>query len=426
MRTWVVWRVLFVFAAVYFIWRGPVRGLHDGGDFLVVFSAARCWLHGENAYSPGKLAASAQAAGVNVDEAYFVEHPSLYPPTALAILAPVGLLDWRIARPVWITGLFVLSWWSIVAFARISGGAALPVACFLFVFAHLHTGISLGQPSVLVCGLVFLSLFTSNPYVSGALLGLAVLIKPQLAACFLALAIIQRQYRKAAAACAVGLFITGIAFSFSAQGSLDSLLSNLSQLNAPTSPNSSSPHNPDRYQLINISTLIPEPLYKPSILIGVSAAIILLSFLAVLRLRDERIAVALIASASVLVVYHHYYDAEILWLGIPAMSALKGSKTSQILWALYAVFLVPGQTIAARWFGVRSDGAGSWLLLNHETLAILFIWIIFLWISIRLGAECRGSIFREPAESVLAMSLHLRACRLPFKIIPSGFFEKHS
>jgi hypothetical protein len=421
MRTRALWRVLFVLSALYFVARGPWRAIRDSGDFLVVFSAARCWLHGDNPYSAGDLAVNARAAGVDVGEAYFADHPSLYPPPALAILAPFALLPWTIAKVMWIAALFGLSWWSIVTFAEGAQEWALPVACFLFIFAHLHTGISLGQPSVLVCGLIFLSLFTQQPLAAGLLLGIAVTLKPQLGIGFLLLAAAQRQYRKVVAACALGLVVTGIALMLASPGSLHDLMSNLSQTSAPSSPNSSSPLNPSRYQLINVATLIPAPLYRPPIVIGISGIILLITVIAVARTPDRRIAVALVASATVLVVYHHYYDAEILWLNIPAMLSMAQKRISRFLWVLYAVFLVPGQTIAAQWFGLRPDNGWSWLLLNHETIAIVLVWTTFVWISTR-QADWGFRKYREPFHFLPETILRPQANRLLCGIIPAAFY----
>ena len=96
LNTWIknrwLWRVLFIAAMLYFVVRGPWRAIHDSGDFLLVFTAARCWLHGANPYAPADLAVAAQAAGIQVTAAHFVTNPSVYLPPALALLSPLALL----------------------------------------------------------------------------------------------------------------------------------------------------------------------------------------------------------------------------------------------------------------------------------------------------------------------------------------------
>ncbi len=213
-----LWLVLFVGAALYFVVRGPWRAIADSGDFLIVFSAARNWIHGTNPYLPADLAASAQAAGASVNEAYFVTSPSVYLPSALPFFAPLALLPWAVAKVLWLAGLLVLTLWNIAAFARMAKEWALPIASFLLAFAPLHTGLGKGQPAVFVCGLVFLSLFTTDADIAGLLLGIAVCIKPQVAAGFLLLALGQGQYRKFMVACGIVAVSIGIALAFLAPG----------------------------------------------------------------------------------------------------------------------------------------------------------------------------------------------------------------
>jgi len=101
-----IWRVLVLAAAVYFLVRGPWRAIHDSGDFLTVFLAARCWIHGMNPYAPADLVVSARAAGSQISEAYFLVTPSVYFPPALLLLSPLAALPWTVAKAIW---LFLLT-----------------------------------------------------------------------------------------------------------------------------------------------------------------------------------------------------------------------------------------------------------------------------------------------------------------------------
>ncbi len=378
-----LWRVVFILASLYFVVRGPLRAIHDSGDFLLVFTAARSWLHGVNPYVPGKLAVTAQAAGIQATPALFVTSPSVYLPPALLILAPLALLPWAIAKALWLACLLALSLWNILAFARMAKQRAVQVASFLLAFAPLHTGIAKGQPSVLVCSLIFLSLFTPQPYVAGCLLGLAACIKPQLAVGFLLLAAGQRQFRKLMAACAVGIAATGIGLLFIAPGWFPALNSNLREIVGSTSGLAGGSEPTSWYQLVNLHILIPEALARTPLEIVLYAILISVTAIAAVRAADSSLAPALIASATVLIGYHRFYDAQLLWLGVPAILFLTQKLASLLLWAAYAVFLVPGQTIAALWAGAKNDSAG-WVLLRHETLALLLICMIFVWMALKL------------------------------------------
>jgi hypothetical protein len=122
----------------------------------------------------------------------------------------------------------------------------------------------------------------------------------------------------------------------------------------------------------------------------------LVTAFAIARAANDKMAVALIASATVLIGYHRFYDAQILWLGIPALLFLTHQRLSRCLWACYAVFLIPGQTMAALRFGIQTGDPWLWLLLRHETLAILIVWMLLASIAIaRANVRVAASAFRR-------------------------------
>jgi multisubunit Na+/H+ antiporter MnhG subunit len=171
-------------------------------------------------------------------------------------------------------------------------------------------------------------------------------------------------------------------------GSLTTLISNLSAVSSASGMDSGSALNPRRFTLINVDTLIPQALYSIPVMAIVYAIIASVSAIAVVRAvraGDTRMAVAVVASATVLVGYHRFYDAQILWLGIPAMLLVVQGRMSLVLRAGYGVFLIPGQTMAALWLNARRDGPWSFLLLHHQTLACVMIWLIFAVTAIKLG-----------------------------------------
>jgi hypothetical protein len=383
-----IWRWLVLAAAVYFLVRGPWRAIHNSADLLTVFAAARCWVHGMNPYAPGDLVVSARAGGAEVSEAYFLVTPSVYFPPALLLLSPLAALPWTVAKAIWLFCSLGASLWVMVALARMAKGWTVAVWSFLLAFSPLHSGIAEGQPSVLVCCLIAISIVTPQPYVAGLLLGIALCIKPQLAFGFLFLAIALRQGRKLIAACTTGLVLSAAALMWMKPGSLTTLISNLSAVSSASGMDSGSALNPRRFTLINVDTLIPQALYSIPVMAIVYAIIASVSAIAVVRAAragDTRMAVAVVASATVLVGYHRFYDAQILWLGIPAMLLVVQGRMSLVLRAGYGVFLIPGQTMAALWLNARGDGPWSFLLLHHQTLACVMIWLIFAVTAIKLG-----------------------------------------
>ena len=135
----------------------------------------------------------------------------------------------------------------------------------------------------------------------------------------------------------------------------------------------------------------------------VYAIIVLITVFAAGQVLDYWIAAALIAAATVLIGYHRFYEAQILWFGIPAVLFVRDKRISLCLLAGYAVLLVPGQTMTALWLGTRTDSPWSWLLLRQDTLAILLIWATFAWIAITchgVWADQRRSRNRNSGEAI--------------------------
>jgi hypothetical protein len=105
---------------------------------------------------------------------------------------------------------------------------------------------------------------------------------------------------------------------------------------------------------------------------------------------------ALISSATVLIGYHRFYDAQIIWLGVPAILFFAQRPLSLFLCGCYAVFLIPGQTLAALWLGARMDNPWAALVLRHETIALVLIWMAF----VRIALKPRHIWHRTPPESL--------------------------
>jgi hypothetical protein len=258
-----LWRWLLVAASIYFVARGPWRAAHDSGDLLTVFLAARCWAHGMNPYAPADLVASAHAAkaqmdGTPVDGEFFVRTPSVYLPPAFLLLSPLTAFPWAAAKAIWLFCSMAVSACAIVALARMADAWGAGFWALILAFAPFQTGISKGQPSVLACSLIVLSIAIPRQYIGGLLLGTAICIKPQLGIGFLILAILQRQSRKLIAVCITSLAVSVTSLVLLKEGSLVTLMSNLSEVNSLSGINSGSALNPVRYQLIDLGTVIPQ------------------------------------------------------------------------------------------------------------------------------------------------------------------------
>src|SRR6266513_373882 len=108
--------LLFVAALVFFFYRGPYRVARSitGRDFALVYTAARCWMKGNNPYDPSELSHeflyAAKGPPALVPEPK--SHPSIYAPMAMPLLAALAWLPWHEANLLWCvlsTALFVMS-----------------------------------------------------------------------------------------------------------------------------------------------------------------------------------------------------------------------------------------------------------------------------------------------------------------------------
>lgn len=148
-------------AGVALVWRDPARA----GDIRSMYEWCRAWLgRGEQLYV---------VAGQNTD----------YPPNAIVLLSPLGVLPWAWVVPLWTAGALLLTpllAYLVMRCASRGDGSALTVPLLLVLcWASAHT---LLQFTVLSMTLAFLSLriVDTQGDASGVLLGLA-LFKPHIA-----------------------------------------------------------------------------------------------------------------------------------------------------------------------------------------------------------------------------------------------------
>ncbi|HYA18804.1 MAG TPA: glycosyltransferase family 87 protein [Bryobacteraceae bacterium] len=374
-----IWRYVLILAAVYFVVRGPVRFFTEGGDFLTLFASSRSWLHGENPYTSGSLMASAVAAGASVPAEQFVATPPTYLPTALLVYAPLAALPWSIANGLWFAILLGAFGWAAVMTSRLAGGLTAPLASLLLAFAPVHTAFARGQPSLLVCALVIAGVTIERPLFAGFLLALGMCIKPQLTIGFVVLAAVWKQWAKVLWTFGIGALVAICSVAPMKVDSLRLIASYISALNPVTGIVEGLGFEQLGFHLINIDTLIP-PVLHSSLLGEVLDAIILIAtMITVLRSSDRKASMAVVASATLLIGYHRFYDAQILWLGLPAALRTAGSRLFPFFAASCTLFLFPGQTIAQRVFENFLDTPWAAILIRHEAITCVGMWAMFLY-----------------------------------------------
>ena len=174
-------------AAMVVIQLNPVQPL--GVDFAPIWAAA---FNPDGAYDIAAVTQiQSEALGMRLGP-----RPFAYPPTALLLFAPVGLIPFF---PAYI--LFVSLAFALFVGASLRAGAPWWVAAFPPVIILLHVG----QPTLLAGGLILAGFCLSDWRIRGLLFGLAVAIKPQLCL-FLPLALlIDRDWRTIALTGAVAI-----------------------------------------------------------------------------------------------------------------------------------------------------------------------------------------------------------------------------
>lgn len=367
-----IWSIVCLIAVAYFAIRGPLRGVQLGApDFTNVLDSSRCWVLGRNPYLPADLAACSLGHAAAID---FVDAPQIQPPSTLLLVSPLALLPYSAAAAAWIAILLTLTVLAGVRLARATPGWDLRVSCFAIAFAPVHTALACGQTSLLTCVLIVLSLTVEHAWLAGVLLGLAACFKWHVAAWFLLLAA-WNDWRRFAVAATTCCAIMSAAIIHLKAGSLATLLAAMFSVGTGSGWGSGSPSDPLSYQLLNLDALFPGRGHSAIFLIALYLAVLLVSAAAVVRTNDRWTAIAVVATASAIFGYHRFYDASMLCLAIPALLTLPGKF--RWLWGCFAVFLVPGQTMAARWLGPSITGFWSFILLRHEVIACLLIWAAF-------------------------------------------------
>jgi hypothetical protein len=252
-----------VLAGAKFIVRGPMRSGSNSGDFRAIYMPSRAWTHGLDPYNYSVLLQQWREGGGSIQDApsHFTS-PSIYPPTALLLMSPFARLPWRYAWRVWcgvnLAALALL----LICVHRLSGFVWLetPSLCLIagtLALEPISTTMMLGQTAIVVVAIGSLSLLsglrgaeTSN----GLLAGVALALKPQLAAAFPAPYVLARRWRACAFTAIAMVAIAAFSvWRLNAQHAwFANYLDNLRDAFGPGGANDPAPANPYRAGLINL------------------------------------------------------------------------------------------------------------------------------------------------------------------------------
>ncbi len=348
-------------AAVIFIVRGPMRTLRSGDDLAPPYGGARAWLLGENPYDSHVLAATLLEAGRESDADGKPRgfNPSLYPPPTFVALLPLAALSWPVARGCFLALSILLVAAHLQALLRLVGVSVGEVPGLVLVgsvsaLAPYHTGIALGQlaiPSVALLVIAIERIENRSDLAGGLLLGAATLLKPQLAGLFILYFLWRRHWRAALVAAGVGAVASVLALGWLWWNDIDWVASwQATAAMTRTVGGPLDPSGPLSAQLIDLQPLLALfSLDSPGVialLIGAVLAIAIYRLGDVLGPEHNLLLLSAVATLSLLIVYHRFYDAAVLSLPLSwAVTTWRCPKMRRFgvgVALCCAVFFVPG------------------------------------------------------------------------------------
>lgn len=398
-----------VVASTVFIARGPMRTLGWGDDLAPPYGAARAWLLGENPYNDESLSRVLLAAGRETDaQGKPAFNPSLYPPPSFVALAPFAIVSWPAASAGFLVlclALFAAHLNSILRLANLSLHDVVGVWLFggVIALAPYHTGIAVAQvaiPSVTLLVISIDRIHRGHQRSGGALLALATLFKPQIAAPFILYFALRRHQRAAAVALGLCVAATIVGIGWLVVNDIAWLESWRSTTRSILVPGSHhDPAGPWSAQLVELRPLITALTgIQSSGMIGFAIAAILgVAVFAVGRALSAEHDLLLLSAVAVLMLfatYHRFYDAAVVSLPLAWAAATFGRQPRLRRQAIgvaacCAVFFAPGAWMLQRLVNDGSVSAATaqsflWnaILLRHQNWALVALFF-FLWHAIR-------------------------------------------
>jgi hypothetical protein len=407
---------VFALGCVLMLYRGPVRALtRDSFDSVLVYAAARAWLSGGNPYEAEPVAAAWRSGGgpSAVDPmASRTREVLVYPPTALAVLSPWAALPWAVAAPVWVVGNVALMGVVILGAAGLAGLRRGSAAWWWMMaggvwLAPFHTCITLGQTAILVTACVVGGLVaraSGRRGLAGVLMGIGAAVKPQLAGLFLVYEAGRLRGKVVVWGGVAVAVLTVIGIGRMEVGGAGawraSWVRNVREFAAggdgrPTAD------NPIRHHLVNLHYPLHELTdHRPLVtwaVFGIVGALCAVYAWVDWRARrvgreevgsEELVSLSMVAVATLLVVYHRFYDATVLVLPLAMAVGTMAAGVGRSRWVplvLMAPFFVNSAVALAEVVkrGVIPAGltrTGFWdvVVMPHQVWALLALglWLL--------------------------------------------------
>lgn len=414
--------------AVCFLWfagRGPYRALGDSGDFTSNITAARAWWDGGNPYANADQLVAWQilspGGGGPAPDPWHT--PAVYPPTLLPLLAPLALLPWEAARLILLgvsLGMTLLLIASLQRLATLSWREprGLLLTAATLALAPLHAAFYKGNLVVWVVAFIAAAAVAAregNPRRAGVLLGLAIAIKPPLGLPLALVFLLLRGRCPWSMSVPALVVVPGLLFGlFLAQPAMwrtpwfATWRENLRLSASPGNVNDFSAANPERFQLVNLqrllSTLLQDRLVVEMLAAFFTMGLFLMLFLGARRVGrsslaaspDPLLCLSIAAVASLLPVYHRFYDAVLVCFPLAWAIAVWPRQGALPVLVLVSPFFASLAAVLGVWeaegrlpAAVTDTFAGRVLVAPHQVWALCGIAVALLW---RLRQQEDGAV----------------------------------
>lgn len=365
---WVAACLALAAALVMLAWRGPVRGsnLRTNADATFILTPAEVWLSGGNPYALSEVSRAWLASGGAPELDPSLRGGAVYPPGAFVVLAPLAPWSSDTRAAAWmgvnialylatlalLPGLAGLSFREPSAWLMIALGAALSAA---------HTCLALGQTAILITAFVVAGTsaqLAGRPWLAGSLLGVAAVVKPQLAALFVLYQLIRGRWRIAGAAAAAGAALTLVGIARMHLAGVDWWTAWQANIAEFVAGGEGDPVKAGAYAFLLIH------LQSPLVVMGferdaaryiaiAGLAALWFAYLVIDRRRSdgsnerttEMMSLSVVAAITLLIAYHRYYDATLLLFPLVMMFQLlkRGERSRAMITALVLIPLwIPG------------------------------------------------------------------------------------
>ncbi|WP_462323587.1 glycosyltransferase family 87 protein [Desulfoplanes sp.] len=381
--------------------RGPVRSIDNSADLTGPYLQSFVWIRGCNPYQPAEYLADKFLKNKNNGKGF---NGAIYPPTTSFLMSPLALFSWSRAKIIWSAIsviIFIITMYllgnSLIKKKYMYKNIKL-FLLIMFLFSPFHTGIALGQLSIVViCFLILTFVFYTNKKIilSSFFLAIAIGLKPQLALFGMLFFVIKKKYPIILISLMFYAVILLCTQMFPVVFHGDHLCSSWSLWiervfngYGPTGGDRFLPDDILKFNTVNMHVLISQFVKNNLVIKWLAFALYFLMFACFLlnykrrTYNNDFVTYSIVMILMLLPVYHRFYDASILILPL-SWCIFNYNLRSKIiiLIILLSLFFVPGGTVLILIHPYLSDFIKNSFLWNnfilpHQVWALLAAYVI--------------------------------------------------